>query len=126
MVTIEDIAYVRYAVPDLDAAVGFMADFGLQLSARTGSAIYMRAAGASHHVYIAEGAETSRGLGFGLLAASRDDLALLAAETGTRVEESGEPGGGLTVTLTDPAGNRVDVIHTWTRWHRCRPASRSA
>jgi catechol 2,3-dioxygenase-like lactoylglutathione lyase family enzyme len=111
MITVDDIAYVRYAVPDLDAALAFMTHFGLQLSARTESAIYMRAAGASHHVYIAEGAETSRGLGFGLLAASGDDLALLAAETGTRVEESGEPGGGWKVRLADPAGNRVDVIH---------------
>lgn len=111
MITVEDIAYVRYAVPDLDAALAFMIDFGLHLSARTDSAIYMRAAGAAHHVYIAEKGATSRGLGFGLRAGSLDDLARLAAEVGGRVERSDEPGGGSRVTLADPAGNRVDVIH---------------
>ena len=111
MITVDDVVYVRYAVPDLDAATAFMTDFGLHLSARTESAIYMRAADAAHHVYIAETAAPSRGVGFGLRAGSLDDLAKLAAETGARVERSDEPGGGSRVTLADPAGNRVDVIH---------------
>jgi catechol 2,3-dioxygenase-like lactoylglutathione lyase family enzyme len=111
MITIEDVVYVRYAVPDLDAATAFMSDFGLHLSARTESAIYMRAAGAAHHVYIAEKAATSHGLGFGLRAGSPVDLARIAAETGARVEPSDEPGGGSRVTLADPAGNRVDIVH---------------
>lgn len=111
MIAVEDIVYVRYAVPDLAAAEAFMTDFGLTLAARTGSAIYMRGAGASHHVYVGEAGKESRGLGFGLLAPSLDALAMLASETGTRIEPSEEPGGGRKVTLTDPAGNRVDVIH---------------
>lgn len=111
MITVEDIVYVRYAVPDLDAAATFMADFGLHPSARTRSALYKRAAGSAHHVYIAEKAATPRGVGFGLRAGSADDLARLAAETGARVERSDEPGGGNRVRLADPAGNRVDVEH---------------
>jgi catechol 2,3-dioxygenase-like lactoylglutathione lyase family enzyme len=88
-----------------------MTDFGLHLSARTDSAIYMRAAGAAHHVYIAEKGATSRGLGFGLRSGNLDDLVRLAAEADGRVERSDEPGGGSRVTLADPAGNRVDVVH---------------
>ena len=45
MIAVEDIAYVRYAVPDLAAAEAFMTDYGLSLSARTASAIYMRGTG---------------------------------------------------------------------------------
>ena len=111
MIAVEDIAYVRYVVPDLTAAEAFMTDFGLRLAARTDSALYMRGTGPTHHIYIAEAGTESRGTGFGLLAQSDDDLARLAAETGTRVEATGEPGGGRRVTLVDPAGNRVDVVH---------------
>lgn len=111
MITIEDIAYVRYATPDLDAVAAFMTDFGLHVSARTGTAIYMRAAGSASHVYIAERDATPRGVGFGLRAGTADDLARLATQMGVRVEHDDEPGGGSRVTLTDPAGNRVDVVH---------------
>jgi catechol 2,3-dioxygenase-like lactoylglutathione lyase family enzyme len=111
MIAVQDIAYVRYVVPDLADAESFMTDFGLRRAARTDSAIYMRGTGPTHHIYIAEAGAESGGRGFGLLAQSEDDLARLAAETGTRVEATGEPGGGRRVTLVDPAGNRVEVVH---------------
>ena len=111
MIAVEDIAYVRYAVPDLAAAEAFMTDYGLSLSARTDSAIYMRGTGPMHHIYVAQWGAQSVGLGFGLLASTEADLQKLAAEAGARVEPNEEPGGGRKVTVVDPAGNRVDVIH---------------
>jgi catechol 2,3-dioxygenase-like lactoylglutathione lyase family enzyme len=111
MIIVEGIVYVRHAVPDIDAAMGFMTDFGLHVSARTDSALYMRGAATTHHIYIAEAGATSQGVGVGLRAASLDDLAKVAAETGAPVVRRDEPGGGSQVTLADPAGNRVDVIH---------------
>jgi catechol 2,3-dioxygenase-like lactoylglutathione lyase family enzyme len=98
-------------VPNLAAAEAFMTDYGLSMSARTDSAIYMRGTGPTHHIYIAQMGAQSGGLGFGMLASTEADLQKLAAEVGAHVEPNEEPGGGRKVTVVDPAGNRVDVIH---------------
>lgn len=110
MIRIDDLAFVRYRAPDLDAMRGFLEDFGLHLSAHTEDALYMRAHGPGHHVHIAELGE-SASLGFGLYASAAEELPKLAAELGSRVEENPEPGGGRRVRFTDPAGFVVDLIH---------------
>jgi catechol 2,3-dioxygenase-like lactoylglutathione lyase family enzyme len=111
VITVEDIAYARYELPDLDAAEAFMKDYGLTTAARTETSLYMRGAGPAHHIYVADLAPESRSLGFGMYAQSEADLERLAADTGAKVERCTEPGGGKKVTLTDPAGYRVEVIH---------------
>lgn len=111
MIAVKDIAYVRYQVPDLEKMETFLCDFGLQRSARTETALYMRAAGGLHHVHIAELGETNQTIGFGFLAQSAADLEKLAAVSGVLVEDSPEPGGGKRVRLKDPAGFIVDVVH---------------
>ncbi|MDR7152025.1 catechol 2,3-dioxygenase-like lactoylglutathione lyase family enzyme [Hydrogenophaga palleronii] len=111
MITVQDIAFVRYQVCDLDRMEAFLDDFGLHRVERTSGALYMRAAGRMHHVHISELGPENKALGFGLLAHSEADLQKLAAHLGVRVEENPEPGGGQRVRFTDPAGFLVDVIH---------------
>ncbi len=110
MITVKDIAYVRYQAPDLDLMEAFLLDFGLKRAARTEGALYMRALGSPMPVHITELAEAAATPGFGLQARSANDLDLLAAELGTRVEDSPEPGLGRRVRFTDPAGFQVDVV----------------
>ncbi|MFP6760853.1 MAG: hypothetical protein VB856_04025, partial [Rhodospirillales bacterium] len=54
MIKVTDVAYARFRAPDLDKMEGFLKDFGLERSARTNNALYMRACGTSHHVHITE------------------------------------------------------------------------
>ena len=111
MSPIRDIAFVRYAVTDLDPLQAFLADFGLHTVARTPQALYSRAAGALQFVHVAElGAENGH-VGFGLLARSANALKEVAERVGRPVETNPEPGGGQRVRFTDPAGFVVDVIH---------------
>ncbi|ROZ75048.1 VOC family protein [Ramlibacter sp. WS9] len=111
MITVKDIAFVRYQVTDLAAMETFLSDFGLQRADRTASALYMRTAGSLRHSHISELGESNRPLGFGLLARSATDLDQLASHLGVKVEDNPEPGGGKRVRLQDPAGFQVDVIH---------------
>jgi catechol 2,3-dioxygenase-like lactoylglutathione lyase family enzyme len=111
MISVQNIVYARYQVPDLDAAAEFMRDYGLLASARTDDALYMRGYGPNHHVYVAERGAEARSVGFALAARSAADLALLSGETGAPVELINEPGGGSRVVLADPSGFRVEVVH---------------
>ena len=45
MIPIEDIAYLRVAVDDLDEQERFLLDFGMERVGRTDRALYMRGAG---------------------------------------------------------------------------------
>lgn len=111
MSPIQDIAFVRYQVTDLDRMQAFLADFGLHTAARTPHALYSRAAGSAHHVHVAEAGPENATVGFGLLARSTEALAEVAARVGQPVQTNPEPGGGERVRFTDPAGFVVDVIH---------------
>ncbi|WP_322042350.1 VOC family protein [Paraburkholderia sp. J67] len=121
MVTVADIAYVRYQVTDLARMEEFLSDFGLHRVAHTGSALYMRAASPVHHAHVSELGERNATLGFGFLAQSLADLEQLAGRLGSVVEDNPEPGGGKRVRFTDPAGFVVDVLHGQAR-HAPLPA----
>lgn len=105
-----DIAYVRLAAPDLDVMEAFLTDFGLRLVRRTDSALYMRGVGPEAVAHITEIGD-NRHIGFALKAADRADLDEIAARYGAAVEERTEPGGGWRVTIADPDGNLVEVVH---------------
>jgi catechol 2,3-dioxygenase-like lactoylglutathione lyase family enzyme len=102
---------VRYQAPDLERMESFLLDFGLQRSARTATALYMRAGGPAHHVHITELGPTAKALGFGLQLRSVQDLERIASQVGAAVEPDPEPGGGLRVRFVDPAGFTVDLLH---------------
>ncbi len=111
MSPIQDIAFVRYQVTDLERMQGFLADFGLHTAARTPQALYSRAAGPAHHVHVAELGPDNATVGFGLLARSAQALHEVAQRVGQPVQPNPEPGGGERVRFTDPSGFVVDVVH---------------
>lgn len=111
MIAVTDIAYVRYRAPDLERMERFLLDFGLKPAARTASTLYMRAAGTEPYVHITEIGEPSHGIGLGLLAQSESNLERVAARFGVPVKDNPEPRGGRIVTVVDPNGLRVDLVH---------------
>ena len=111
MSPIQDIAFVRYQVTDLDRMESFLTDFGLHRAERTPQALYMRATGASPFAHVSVLGETNATLGFGFIATSEAALSEIAARAGSVVEDNPEPGGGRRVRFTDPAGFIVDVLH---------------
>lgn len=111
MNAIQDIAYVRYQAPDLDAMERFVLDFGLQRSARTNTALFMRGCGDAHHVHITEQGASNRAIGFGLHAQKMGTLEDLSRRFNVPLELNTGPGGGHRVRVADPAGFVVDVIH---------------
>lgn len=106
-----DVVYPRLRAPDLDQMEAFLVAFGLERAARTERALYMRGAGPHHHVHVTERGEPGL-VGFAFLAADVRDLERLARAPGASVLHTiDEPGGGRRVTLTDPHGFVVEVVH---------------
>jgi catechol 2,3-dioxygenase-like lactoylglutathione lyase family enzyme len=110
IIRVTDISFPRFRAPDLERMEAFLSDFGMQRSARTERALYMRGTDAAHHVHVTHFGEPAF-LGLAFRAASRADLATLAQAVGGAVERLDEPGGGEVVHLRDPDGRRVDVVH---------------
>jgi len=111
VIRVTDVAYVRFARRDLARAERYFVDFGLQVSARTDKAIYLRGVLPQHHCVIIERAEHDAFGALGLRAASARDLRTAAAAHAAEVHASGEPGGGEIVRLVDPAGLSVELVH---------------
>lgn len=112
MIKVQDIAYVRFAVPDLDAMLKFAADFGLTLTAREKDVLYHRGSDPSPYVHVTEKADEAGFLGLALEAASAEDLMLASEMEGaSAVEKIDAPGGGQRVRFTDPDGYGVEVVH---------------
>ena len=111
MIKIEDIAYVRFGAPDLDAMQHFAEAFGLVPTERSADRLYCRGTDSTPFIHVTERGEPGfRAVGF--RAGSADDLALLAQTEGaSEVEDLDEPGGGRRVRLTDPDGFGVEVVY---------------
>ena len=108
MIRAHDVAFPRFAAPDLDEMETFLHAFGMHTASRTGTALYMRGTDAEHHVHVTLlGEPAFLGLAF---EATRADLDRLAVETGAEVRLLDEPGGGFVVHLHDPDGRIVDVV----------------
>jgi len=112
MIKVQDIAYVRFKVPDLDKMLKFAADFGLTLTADHDGVLYHRGSDPSPYCHVAEEAEDAEFLGLAFEAASAEDLERASAlEGASAVEKIDAPGGGQRVRFTDPDGYRVEVVH---------------
>lgn len=108
IIKVQDVAFPRFQVPDLDLMQKFLEAFGMHVSERTEDVLYMRGTSSAHHIHVTHKGETNfLGLAF---FASRQDLDALSAATGVPVEVNNEPGGGFVVHLHDPDGRIVDVI----------------
>lgn len=109
MIKVEDVAFVGFRAPDLQAMRAFMDDFGAVAAHEDGDRLFMRGAGPSPFVHMTELGEP----GFasvGFRAGGIADLELLAAAEGVEVVALDAPGGGSRVDLTDPDGRQVTVV----------------
>lgn len=111
MIKVQDIAYVRFAAPDLDSMQRFAADFGLVLTTRDDGTLYHRGSDASPYIHVTERGEAGfRGVAFE--AATADDLmAASKMEGASPIEKIEAPGGGRRVRFTDPDGFRVEIVY---------------
>jgi len=124
IIRVHDVAYPRLRAPDLDVMERFLIDFGLVRAARTEHALYMRGAGSQHHVHVTERGEPAAMIGVAFVAADARDLDRLVTSPGaSTVHDVDEPGGGRRVTLTDPNGFRVEVVHGMASLPTRPPAS---
>lgn len=105
------LAHLIFERPDLDEAARFLDDFGLITTSRTPAALHLRGTAPMAYCYrIGRGTEP-RFLGFGLHVPSRAALDALAALPGASgVGSCRHPGGGESVTLTDPSGFVVEAV----------------
>jgi catechol 2,3-dioxygenase-like lactoylglutathione lyase family enzyme len=110
IIKVNDVAFPRFRAPDLDRMETFLQAFGMQRSARTADALYMRGTDADHHVHVTHRGEPAF-LGLAFEASSAADLDKLADAVDARVEVLDEPGGGKVVRLRDPDGRRIDVVY---------------
>lgn len=110
-VRVTDIAFVRFAAPDLDEMEQFLLDFGLQRHERTDDTLYMRGTGREGVVHVTHREDTARFVGVAFAADVLEDL-----ETLSRFDDFGDvtplsgPQGGSVVTATDPDGFSVEVV----------------
>ncbi|MBS0408408.1 MAG: VOC family protein [Proteobacteria bacterium] len=125
LIKIEDIAHVRFQVPDLDRQDAFLRDFGLTPVAGDGAVRHYRGLGPSPFLYALQSGEASF-LALGLRAAGVADLARLAEAEGAPVEALDAPGGGQVVRLKDPDGFTVEVVAGQAAASAARPPERQA
>lgn len=110
-IKVREIAYVRLRSPDLDRQEGFLTDFGMTLVARTKDRLYMRGTDPAAYIHVTELGDP-KFVGFGWRADSREDLEILARRPGaSAIENIDAPGNGQRVSLTDPDGYSVEVVH---------------
>ncbi|MBM4265508.1 MAG: glyoxalase [Deltaproteobacteria bacterium] len=111
LVRVLELAYVTFEKPDLEASERFLTDFGLVRVERTEDAIYLRGHGEDPYCYVLRRGDTPRFAGFGLRAASIDDLRRLVEHAGASpIEPVDGPGGGQRVRSTAPNGLEVHVV----------------
>jgi catechol 2,3-dioxygenase-like lactoylglutathione lyase family enzyme len=109
MIKVDDIAFVRFNAPDLDAMEKFLVDFGLTRAHRDDTTLYMRGADADPYLHVTHKGDPSFA-GVAFKARSLDDLQKLARENDAKVERLDGPGGGHCVRLIDPDGNKVEAV----------------
>ena len=97
---IEDIEYVIFRHPDLEAARRFMLDYGFLDLERHGGAVYMRGYGDAPFSYVMTHGEAAF-VGMGFRVANLDALEALSDRFNSKIELSPRPGGGLQVAGSD-------------------------
>jgi len=110
--------FVTYEHADLARAREFFLDFGLRIAhEEPGQSIFFAGYGAEPYVYVAkQGCDHNSFAGASYVAEDFTELeraAALPCATGPIYDLDG-PFGGQSVTLRDPAGHLVHIIHGWT------------
>ncbi|GAA4691731.1 VOC family protein [Phytohabitans rumicis] len=108
VIKVEDLAWLEFEKPDLDAAERFAHDFGFATAFRDGAELHLRGTLPGSQCVIVRQGRRSRFVGPAFRASDRADLERLARARGTSVREL--PGHGAVVRLTDPSGVPVQVV----------------
>lgn len=109
LVKADDVAFVRFAAPDLSTMRQFLQEFGMLHASSSAGRLFMRGYGSAPFVHATvEGPPDFAG--FGLRLKSMEDLRLLSQAEGVPVEALDAPGGGYCVKLTDPDGFNVEAV----------------
>src|SRR5271165_530326 len=105
----EDIAYVRFGAPDLEAMRAFLGDFGLIEAASGSGRLFTRGLGTAPFLHATEKAAPGfRALGLRL--SSIADLERLSTHEGVAIAPLDAPGGGFLARLVDPDGHVVEAV----------------
>ena len=107
------LAYVRVAAKGLPEATAFLQEFGLQVAARTDTAIYLRGTDPAPPCYVLTEGEPGV-LAIAFEAESLSDLEAISRAEGSPIEKLDEPGAGQVVRLRDPQGTQVEIVHGQT------------
>lgn len=110
VIKVEDLAWLEFEKPDLDAAERFAHDFGFVTVARTADTLYLRGAMAGTQCVVIRQAPRSRFVAPAFKAVSRTDVERLAKANNASVRELRGPSGGVGVDLQDPSGIPVRVV----------------
>jgi catechol 2,3-dioxygenase-like lactoylglutathione lyase family enzyme len=110
VIKVEDLAWLEFEKPDLDAAERFAHDFGFTTALRTDSELHLRGTLAGSQGLIIRKGAKSRFVAAALRAAGRGDLDRLARAAGGTVRERRDAGGGAVLDLRDPSGMPVRVV----------------
>jgi catechol 2,3-dioxygenase-like lactoylglutathione lyase family enzyme len=109
---INAIHHVRFAVRDLDRQDTFARDFGLMPVERSNDCLVMRTCGGDSFAYIAERGDRDRFIGLAFEVEDEASLDEAVAELGAKESAAlSLPGGGRSVSLIDPDGNEIMLVH---------------
>jgi catechol 2,3-dioxygenase-like lactoylglutathione lyase family enzyme len=108
-IKVQDVAFVRFSVPDLDGMEAFLTEFGMVRTERSSDALYTRGLDSDPFLHVTHRGEPAF-VGAAFEAASLQDLEILATSEHTSVEPLDGPGGGSVVRLVDPNGFRIEVV----------------
>jgi catechol 2,3-dioxygenase-like lactoylglutathione lyase family enzyme len=110
-IKVNDIAFVRFRVPDLDDMQTFLEEFGMHCAERTDDTLYMRGTDDEGFVHVGHHGADAGFLGLAFEANSLADLDQLAAHGEfSAVADLDGPGGGRVVRATDPDGFQIEVV----------------
>jgi catechol 2,3-dioxygenase-like lactoylglutathione lyase family enzyme len=110
VIKVEDLAWLEFEKPDLDAAERFAHDFGLATAHRDDAVLHLRGMLSGPRCVVIRKGTRSRFVAAAFRAADRSDLNRLARANDVPVRELHGPGGGAVVDLQDPSGIPVRVV----------------
>jgi hypothetical protein len=115
-INLDRLAYVHYRHEDLALEVKFLKDFGLEEVHRTDARVYFKGTGPQPFAYVAEQSRNpSKGKRFvagAWMVQSAEDLEHASQLPGaSTIEEARDPGRGKVVTLNDPNGFEIRLLH---------------
>ncbi|WUD70547.1 VOC family protein [Streptomyces sp. NBC_00510] len=111
VIKVADLAWLEFEKPDLDRAEVFARDFGFAIAARTERELWLRGTFAGPPCMVIRRGRASRFIGPAFRAAEQADVGRLARATGSTVTDADVPGGGQSLSLLDPSGMPVRVVH---------------